>query len=67
MEDWSFGTGLVKDWEMPESLMFESAIGSKKCKIVFPCVEIYVPEHSYTQTIQLKLSELIEFLNSNED
>jgi hypothetical protein len=51
MDDWSFGTGLVKDWEMPEFMMLEASIGSsvsRKYKIVFPCVEIYVPEHSYT-------------------
>ena len=70
MEDQSFGTGLVKDWDLPEFIMIEASIGSKvnrKYKVVFPCIEIYVPEHSYTQTIRLKLSELIAFLNSDAD
>lgn len=70
MEDWSFGNGLVKDWELPEFIVIEASIGSKvnrKYKVVFPCVEIYVPEHSYTQTVRLKLSELVEFLNNDAE
>ncbi len=53
-EDWHFGNGLVKDWDLPENVIIEAAIGSKvnrKYKIVFPCIELYVPEKSYTQTI----------------
>ena len=69
-EDWSFGNGLVKDWSLPESTTIEADVGSKsgkKYRVLFPCVDLYVPETSYTQTVCLKLSELVALLNSDAD
>jgi hypothetical protein len=51
MEGWDFGNGIVKDWTFDEATQVKADIGTKvsrKYRVAYPVVELYVPEHQYT-------------------